>query len=149
MDIDIVIRNAQVIDGTGGPTLAADVGVRGDRIVALGRVAPEPGQTVIDAAGKAVAPGFIDVHTHDDRALLNTPDMAMKVSQGVTTVIGGNCGISLAPMPRPVPQPVTPPLNLLDEEGGWFRYPSFAAYLQALRAVSREGTIKPIVEPWR
>ena len=80
MDIEIVIRNGQVIDGTGGAALQADVGLGGDRIVTIGTIAPQPGQTVIDAAGKVVAPGFIDVHTHDDRALLNTPDMAMKVS---------------------------------------------------------------------
>lgn len=57
-----------------------------------------------------------------------------KVSQGVTTVIGGNCGVSLAPMPRRIPDPVTPPLNLLDDAGGWFRYANFATYLDALRA---------------
>src|SRR5215470_9839204 len=129
MDIEIVIRNAQVIDGTGGPLQAADIGLRGDRIVTIGAVAPEPGQTVIDAAGKAVAPGFIDVHTHDDRALLNTPDMAMKVSQGVTTVVVGNCGISLAPL---TPGGAPPkPLDLIGEQAD-YRYPTFAAYLDAL-----------------
>ena len=129
MDIEIVIRNAQVIDGTGGPPLAADLGIRGDRIVAVGAVAPEPGQTVIDAAGKAVAPGFIDVHTHDDRALLSTPDMAMKVSQGVTTVVVGNCGISLAPLAPGGPPPK--PLDLIGDRSD-YRYPTFAAYLDAL-----------------
>jgi len=129
MDIDIVIRNAQVIDGTGGPAIAADIGLSGDRIVALGAIPAEAGQTVIDAAGKAVAPGFIDVHTHDDRALLNTPDMAMKVSQGVTTVVVGNCGISLAPLSLSGAPPA--PLDLIGDQAS-YRYPTFAAYLAEL-----------------
>jgi N-acyl-D-amino-acid deacylase len=80
------------------------------------------------------ARGFIDAHTHDDRLMLSNPEMTPKVSQGVTTIIGGNCGVSLAPMPRPIPDPVTPPLNLLDDEGKWFRFRSFKEYLDALKA---------------
>ena len=76
-----------------------------------------------------LAPGFIDAHTHDDRAMLSDGAMAPKVSQGVTTVIGGNCGISLAPRPPRV----VPPLDLLDGDGGWFRYERYGDYLQALR----------------
>jgi N-acyl-D-amino-acid deacylase len=65
--------------------------------------------------------------------MLSAPDMAPKVSQGVTTVVAGNCGISLAPMPAGAPRPVTPPLDLLDDEGGWFRFRAFADYVGALR----------------
>jgi N-acyl-D-amino-acid deacylase len=131
---DLLIRNAQVVDGTGAPRYAADIGIRGDRIERIGELAGQRGATEIDLGGRVAAPGFIDCHTHDDRAMLSGGEMAPKVSQGITTVVGGNCGISLAPMPRPIPQPVTPPLNLLDEQGGWFRYRTFAAYLDALRA---------------
>lgn len=131
---DLLIRNAEIVDGTGAPRFAGDIGIRGDRIERIGNLSGRSGRTEIDLGGRIAAPGFIDCHTHDDRVMLSGGEMAPKVSQGVTTVIGGNCGISLAPMPRPVPQPVTPPLNLLDEEGGWFRFPTFAAYLQALRA---------------
>jgi N-acyl-D-amino-acid deacylase len=131
---DLLIRNAQVVDGTGAPRFAADIGVRGDRIERIGKLGAHSGRTEIDLAGRIAAPGFIDAHTHDDRLMLSGGDMAPKVSQGVTTVVGGNCGISLAPMPRPIPQPVTPPLNLLDDQGGWFRFGTFAAYLDALRA---------------
>ncbi|MGZ5272562.1 MAG: N-acyl-D-amino-acid deacylase family protein [Ramlibacter sp.] len=130
---DLLIRNADIVDGTGAPRFAGDIGIRGDRIARIGDLSGSSGRSEIDLAGRIAAPGFIDCHTHDDRAMLSAGEMAPKVSQGVTTVIGGNCGISLAPMPRPVPQPVTPPLNLLDEEGGWFRFRTFAAYLQALR----------------
>lgn len=130
---DILVRNAEIIDGTGAPRYAGDIGIRGDRIERIGDLSGARGRTEIELAGRIAAPGFIDAHTHDDRMLLSGPDMAPKVSQGVTTVIGGNCGISLAPMPRPVPQPVTPPLNLLDGEGSWFRFGSFAEYLGALR----------------
>src|SRR5690606_28413172 len=76
--------------------------------------------------------GFIDAHTHDDRLMLSAPDMVPKVSQGVTTVIAGNCGVSLAPAPRGMRNPVTPPLDLLDDEGAWFRFRTFGDYVRAL-----------------
>lgn len=130
---DLLIRNATIIDGTGAPRYAGDIGIRGDRIVRVGDLSGQHGAEEIDLAGAIAAPGFIDAHTHDDRFMLSNPDMTPKVSQGVTTVIGGNCGVSLAPMPRPIPNPVTPPLNLLDDEGQWFRFPTFASYLDELR----------------
>jgi N-acyl-D-amino-acid deacylase len=133
-NFDILIRNATVIDGTGATRYRADIGIRADRIARIGDLATSRGNSEIDLGGRIAAPGFIDAHTHDDRLLLSSPDMAPKVSQGITTVVAGNCGISLAPMPRPVPQPVTPPLNLLDEEGQWFSFPSFAAYIAELKA---------------
>jgi N-acyl-D-amino-acid deacylase len=98
---DIVIRNGQVADGTGKKLFAADVAVKGDRIAAVGTPGSLKGDNEIDARGKVVAPGFIDVHTHDDTALIDNPGMAMKASQGVTTVVCGNCGVSAAPYLRP------------------------------------------------
>src|SRR5207344_718938 len=133
MRYDLVVRNGIVVDGTRAPRYRADLAVSGDRISALGLVA-EKGRHEIDASGLVVAPGFIDAHTHDDRLMLSAPEMAPKVSQGVTTVIAGNCGISLAPAPSGMHAPVTPPLDLLDGEGGWFRFPTFAAYIEELRA---------------
>src|SRR5437870_4229239 len=134
MDYDLLIRNATVIDGTRAPRYEADIAVNNGRIAAIGRLNVAQADVELDAEGRVVAPGFIDAHTHDDRLMLSGGDMAPKVSQGITTVIGGNCGVSLAPMPRAIPDPVTPPLNLLDDEGSWFRFPSFASYLDALRA---------------
>lgn len=133
-NFDILIRNASIVDGTGASRFKGDIGISGDRITRIGDLSALHGEVEIDLAGRIAAPGFIDAHTHDDRIMLSGPDMAPKVSQGVTTIIGGNCGVSLAPMPRPIPDPVTPPLNLLDGEGEWFRFPTFAAYLDALRA---------------
>jgi N-acyl-D-amino-acid deacylase len=130
---DLVIRNATVIDGSGAPRYLADIGIDGMRIAAIGRGLPA-GTREIDATGLVAAPGFIDAHTHDDRLMLSAPDMAPKVSQGITTVVAGNCGISLAPAPRGMTRPVTPPLDLLDEEGSWFRFPRFADYVDALDA---------------
>ena len=133
MTNDLVIRNATVIDGTKAPRFRADVAIANGRIAAVGTDIPRNGAREIDATGLIVAPGFIDAHTHDDRLLLSAPDMAPKVSQGVTTVIAGNCGVSLAPTPRGMPNPVTPPLDLLDGDGSWFnRFRSFAEYVEAL-----------------
>jgi N-acyl-D-amino-acid deacylase len=93
---DLVIRHGLVVDGTGVPAFAADVAVAGDRIAAVGEV-PEQGARTIDASGLVVAPGFIDVHAHDDLAVLRTPAVDFKVRQGVTTDIVGNCGLGAAP----------------------------------------------------
>ena len=95
---DTIIRNATLIDGSGSPRFRGDLAIRDQRISAMGDLAGEQSSHEIDAAGMVVSPGFIDAHCHDDRALIDTPDMSAKVSQGVTTVVNGNCGISLAPL---------------------------------------------------
>ena len=132
-DHDLVIRNATVIDGSGAPRYTADIAIREGKIAAIARDLPR-GDREIDATGLIAAPGFIDAHTHDDRLMLSSPEMAPKVSQGVTTVVAGNCGISLAPAPRGMPNPVTPPLDLLDNQGAWFRFKTFGDYVEALEA---------------
>ena len=129
---DLIIRNATIIDGTRAPRFHGEIGVRGDRIVKIGALDKATADAEIDASGMIAAPGFIDAHTHDDRMLLSSPDMAPKVSQGVTTVVTGNCGISLAH--SPVNGAATPPLDLLDGSGDWFKFPSFRAYRDELAA---------------
>src|SRR3979409_843237 len=133
MKFELLIRNATVIDGTRAPRFEADIGVSSGKIFRIGKL-KEKGEIEIDASGKIAAPGFIDAHTHDDRLMLSDPDMARKVSQGVTTVVAGNCGVSLAPAPRGMPQPVTPPLDLMDSEGSWVHFKSFREEVEALRA---------------
>src|SRR5215510_4206551 len=93
---DLVIRGGTVYDGTGTPGIRADVAVRGDRIVSVGTVT-ERGGVEIEATGLAVSPGFIDVHSHDDFAVLTDPQMAFKVMHGVTTDVVGNCGSGVIP----------------------------------------------------
>jgi len=124
----LILRGGMVIDGTGAPARRADVAVEGARIAAVGDLAGWRVEAEVDAAGCVVAPGFIDVHTHDDRAALATPAMACKVSQGVTTVIAGNCGISLAPF-RPG-EALPEPIALLGGPEAFF--PTVAAYRAAL-----------------
>lgn len=126
---DLILRGGEVIDGSGSPRFRGDVAIAGDRIEAVGAVSRTAGAREIDVAGLVVAPGFIDVHTHDDRALLATPEMTMKASQGVTTVVTGNCGVSLAPLVLDRRPP--PPLDLIGERAD-YAYPRFADYLAAL-----------------
>lgn len=125
---DILIKDAYIVDGTGSPRYRGNVAISDDRIVAVGETGGMTAGVTIEAAGKVVAPGFMDVHTHDDRALLSNPLMEAKTSQGVTTVVTGNCGVSLAPL-SPDRRP-PPPLDLLGEPGDFFA--SFRTYLDAL-----------------
>ncbi|GFE83704.1 N-acyl-D-amino-acid deacylase [Steroidobacter agaridevorans] len=94
---DLIFRNGTVIDGSGEPRIKADVAVQGDRIADIGHLVRGNGRREIDVSGLILAPGFIDVHTHDDAAIISRPQMLPKLTQGVTTVICGNCGISGAP----------------------------------------------------
>ena len=126
---DFIIRNARLIDGSGGPSYPGDLAVQDDRIIALGDLAHLQAGVEIDAAGCALAPGFIDVHTHDDRALLANPLMQCKISQGVTSVVTGNCGVSLAPLKTSRKPP--PPLDLIGEDASAY-FADFSAYLNAL-----------------
>ena len=97
--LDVVIRGGTVIDGTGSRGRKADVGIRGDRIVAVGEVTEEA-RSEIDATGKVVSPGFVDVHTHYDAQVFWDGTLSPSPFHGVTTVFAGNCGFSIAPLSK-------------------------------------------------
>jgi N-acyl-D-amino-acid deacylase len=96
--LDVLIRGGRVIDGAGNPWFAADVGLVGGRIAAVGRMAEEPAARIIDAEGMVVCPGFVDMHTHSDLQLLANPGHEAKVCQGVTLEVLGQDGLSYAPV---------------------------------------------------
>lgn len=130
---DTLITNASVLDGSGAPAFPADVAVADGQIRAVGRLAGWEAAHAVDAAGLVLAPGFVDVHTHDDTNVVRTPAMWSKLSQGVTTVIVGNCGISAAParLGAASRDALPDPHSLLGRAGD-FCYPTFAAYRAAV-----------------
>ena len=92
---DILIQNGLVLDGTGGPGFHAQVAVKDGKIVRVARMIEGEAKQVIDAAGRVVTPGFIDSHSHSDLKFAACPQQTEKVEQGITTVIGGQCGGSV------------------------------------------------------
>ena len=124
--------NALIFDGTGRPPFHGEVAVVGDKIVSVGELGQHPKSDypdLVDLDGSAIAPGFIDAHTHDDRAVIDTPEMTPKVSQGVATVVIGNCGISLVPVLFEDEPP--PPMNLLGGPEA-YEFTSMEAYSRRL-----------------
>ena len=122
---DTIIHGGTIVDGSGNDRFKCDVGIKNNRIQAVSDLSRAQSGHKINAANKIVAPGFIDVHTHDDRVILANPTMDMKISQGVTSVVVGNCGISLAPLVADNPPP---PLDLIAEAGAC-RYSTFEEFL--------------------
>ena len=143
----ILLEGGLVADGTGAEGQAGDVLLHGERIAAIGpglRHRLPDGLSlaeveVRDCTGLVVAPGFIDVHTHDDAIVLDAPDMFPKLSQGITTVVTGNCGLSVAPLVMDEPQGA---LTLL---GRSFRYPSLDAYAAALEKAQPAVNVAPLI----
>jgi N-acyl-D-aspartate/D-glutamate deacylase len=127
--IDTLIIGARIIDGSGAPSYRADVAIADGRIQSIGDLQGLQAASIERAAGLVLSPGFIDAHAHDDLAVLSAEAMWPKLSQGITTVIVGNCGISAAPV---VPaSPLPDPLSILGAPGA-FIYPTFAAYVAAI-----------------
>jgi len=142
---DLVIRNALILDGTGAPGRAGDLAIDGGTIARIedaGTISAERARTAIEAEGMALAPGFIDAHTHDDRAVIDQPEMTFKISQGVTSVVVGNCGISLSPLTLAGAPP--PPLNLLGGRGA-FEFPRFKDYAERLASVVPSVNVVPLI----
>jgi len=135
---DVLVKGGQLIDGSGAPRRRADVGIRDGRIAALGDL-DEPASQTIDAAGKVVSPGFIDVHTHYDAQAFWDGTLSPSPFHGVTTVMGGNCGFSIAPLApeageylmRMLARVEGMPLESLEAGVPW-NWRSFAEYLAGL-----------------
>lgn len=137
---DITIVNGTVVDGCGGPAVRADVGIRGDRIAAVGDLGKAGAARAIDATGRLVCPGFIDTHSHSDAYLLVEPSAPSKVFQGVTTEVIGNCGCSAGPRSGAARMP-----------SDWepFTYPgrwnTVAEYRRLLEAVKPGVNVVPLI----
>ncbi len=129
---DAVIVGGLLVDGSGGPSRRADVGIAGDRIVAIAAdLTTVEGARRIDAAGLVVAPGFIDVHSHSDLTLAIDPRAQSAVAQGVTTELVGNCGHGCAPIDRPARHAD----NIYGYDPSWpIPWTGFGGYLDALDA---------------
>lgn len=136
--LDCIIRGGTVVDGTGAPRFSGDVGIRAGRIEAVGKM-QDSAQRIIDAEGMVVAPGFVDVHTHYDAQVMWDPALTPSSLHGVTTVIGGNCGFTIAPVDDQSSDYVThmlacvegmPPASL--ETALDYRWRSFGEWLDRL-----------------
>jgi N-acyl-D-amino-acid deacylase len=144
----ILLEGGLVVDGSADPAWTGDVLLRGDRIERIGvglRQRLPDGLSLsdietVDCRNCVIAPGFIDAHTHDDAIVLADPQHRAKVSQGVTTVVTGNCGLSLAPY---VTAKALPPLNLLGS--GSFQHGSMAAYRAAVQAAQPAVNVAALV----
>lgn len=95
---DLLIKDARIIDGSGGPSFEGSVGIKGEKIAAVGDVPESEAAILFHARGLAVSPGFIDIHAHSEFTLLADPRAEGKVMQGVTTEVSGNCGLSAGPL---------------------------------------------------
>ncbi|MDD1780453.1 D-aminoacylase [Enterovibrio sp. ZSDZ35] len=137
-----LIKGATIIDGQNQPPFVADVAIVDENIVAIGQLDPSNADSIIDANGLVLSPGFIDVHTHDDTNVIRMPECVPKISQGVTTTIVGNCGISASPAVLTVAPP--DPMNLLGEQQD-FKYPNFASYVDAVNQAQPAVNVAALV----
>ncbi|MEC7488214.1 MAG: D-aminoacylase [Pseudomonadota bacterium] len=135
MTLSTVIRNGHVIDGSGSPGIETDIAITEGRIVEIGRDISSSGAETIDASGKVLAPGFIDIKTHSDWTLPLMPQAESKIRQGVTTEVIGHCGYSCAPA---LPDKVDALTDYLSPSAPWltFRATNFANYLDQYPALS-------------
>src|SRR5215470_9662700 len=144
MALDLVIKNGWVVDGSGLPRYRADVGVKEGRIATIGRIR-ESAREVIDAEGRVVSPGFVDGHTHMDAQVFWDPLGTSSCWHGITSVVMGNCGFTLAPCAKADRALVIRNLQRAEdisaeamEAGIEWRWTTYAEFLDTLKAMERE-----------
>ena len=139
---DTVLTGGELIDGTGTKAYKADLAIKGNRIAAIGELRNLRAAEEINVTGRCITPGFIDTHTHDDQACMSASQMEPKISQGVTTVVVGNCGVSLAPLNRP--SKLHEPINLLGDVDH-FKYKDFCSYFDAVASARPNTNVVPLI----
>ncbi|MGD9569123.1 MAG: amidohydrolase family protein [Sedimentibacter sp.] len=156
--LDILIKNGKIVDGTGNPWYMADIGIQGDKIVKIRHNCTDEAQTVIDAEGLVVSPGFIDMHTHFDLRVLKYPEEDAKLMQGIITAVHGQDGLSVAPIDEANKVPMMKRISgLLGTYLDKWNWNSMAEYLDAIDSVKPatnsmmlvpHGTIRAMALGW-
>jgi len=139
--ISTVLHNATIIDGSGQLPYITDVGIVGDRIALIGDLSERDAGVRIECSGKIVAPGFIDVHSHSDELWLAIPRCDGKIIQGVTTEIGGNCGMSVAPLHGPALERVRRSAKHVGLEVEWRELHEFFSLVERNRVALNVATL--------
>ncbi|KPV61504.1 MAG: D-glutamate deacylase [Candidatus Bathyarchaeota archaeon BA1] len=144
--LDIVIKNGSIVDGAGNPWFRTDIGVKAGRIFKIGRLSESQGEAVIDAKEEIVAPGFVDIHNHSDGSIIAEPMARSAVRQGVTTIVIGNCGSSLAPITDETLPMMRKEFDAIHEgfEIPW-NWRSFSQYLDGLGHIHPSINVVPLV----
>src|SRR4029077_10181856 len=139
--LDLLVRGASIIDGTGKPAFHGDVGILQGKVVEVG-AARSAARQVVDCGGLALMPGIVDVHTHYDAQITWDPTLSPSVSLGVTTAVMGNCGFGIAPCPAPLPETMLRNLSVVEGmdlaallAGTRWSFESFADSLDALERI--------------
>lgn len=143
--LDLLIRHADVIDGSGARRFRADVGVAGGRIAGLGRLEGAAAGQVVDAAGCIVAPGFVDMHSHTDFTLPLLPTADSLVQQGITTAVIGQCGASPVPLLPGTREQVIESMETQDAPLPWDQWTTFGSYLEGLKRHGISINVVPLV----
>jgi N-acyl-D-amino-acid deacylase len=143
--LDLIIKNGYVVDGTGNPRFRADVGIADGKIALVGDLADEKSTKVIDAKGLIVCPGFIDMHSHSDIALLINPQAEGKIRQGITTELIGNCGSSAAPLDEATKEEIKKTMPMLEEAKLELDWSTMGEYLQRIKSKGVAVNVAPLV----
>jgi N-acyl-D-amino-acid deacylase len=146
--LDVLIQNAEIVDGANAPSYRGDIAIEDDRIADIGSLKDAAAKSVIDATGRVVVPGFIDMHSHADLSLLVAPEAESLVHQGITTVVTGQCGLSPAPLTRESRKDATATLNTFvppKVSMPWDEMSSFDSFLDYLERTKPAVNVVPLV----
>lgn len=142
--LDLLLKNGRIVDGTGNPWYRGEIGIRGGEIVSVGRV-KEEAREELDLGGQVVSPGFIDAHCHSDLMLLDHPESEIKLQQGVTSELIGNCGIAPAPLSPDRPELlkgyVSPVLGTTEVDWTWHTVSDFVKTIAESRPAENVATL--------
>jgi N-acyl-D-amino-acid deacylase len=143
--LDLLIRYGHVVDGSGAPRYRADVAVEGGRIVEVGQLEGAEAETILDASGCVVVPGFVDMHSHADFSLPSLPTAESLVHQGITTIVAGQCGASPAPLLAETREQVIAMNESEDMPLPWQEWSTFGSYLDYLVDTGISLNVVPLV----
>jgi N-acyl-D-amino-acid deacylase len=143
--LDILIQNGQIVDGSGAPRYRGDVAIEGERIVEVGLLAGAAAETVIDASGCVVTPGFVDMHSHTDYTLPMLPTADSLVHQGITTAVMGQCGASPVPLLDETREEVIATWKSEERPLPWEAWSTFGSYLDYLSQMGISLNVVPLV----